>query len=153
MRGEHGGIWHWTRVKLRWNREFWTLLLLGRTFPLRETPSVHVWKYFPHSSLVNHATSSASPVRMFLSDTKIKTVNISPFCFHTVLHWKICCGFFKFLFFVVVIIPDVFFVDPERVSICSYMCWASIMSKYLASMIWGSTLFLNTEQTEICVSC
>lgn len=43
------------------------------------------------------------------------------------------------------------FVDPESVSICSYMCWASIMSKYLASMIWGSTLFLNTEQTE-CMS-
>lgn len=39
---------------------------------------------------------------------------------------------FFFLFFQT---PDVFFVDPELVSVRSYMCWASIMSKYLASMI------------------
>lgn len=122
-------------------------------FP-REMLSVHVWKTFP-AALISppHTTShisSASPVRMFSSDTKIKTVGISPFCFHTVLHWKIRCFFLipHFFFFLFFLILDVLFVDPELVSVCSYMCWASIMSKYLASMIWGSTLFLNTEQTE-----
>lgn len=129
------------RVKRRWNREFWTVRFFCRTFPQRDTVC-------PALISLSHATShisSASPVRMFLSDTKIKTVGISPFCFHTVLHWKICCWFLILVsFFFFFFIPDVFVV----VSICSYMCWASIMSKYLASMIWGSTLFLNTEQTQ-----
>lgn len=40
--------------------------------------------------------------------------------------------FFLFIYFLY--IPDVFVV-PELISICGYMCWASIMSKYLASMI------------------
>lgn len=41
----------------------------------------------PHLSFSHHFQfSSASPARMFLSDTKIKIVGISPFCFQTVLH-------------------------------------------------------------------
>lgn len=134
-------------------------------FP-REILSVHVWKTFP-TALVSppHTAShisSASPVRVFLSDTKIKTVGISSFlffcfvfCVHTVLHWKIWCFFESSSLYIFIFLNSrrLFFsfflcVDPELVSVCSYMCWASIMSKYLASMIWGSTLFLNTEQTE-----
>lgn len=40
----------------------------------------------------------------------------------------------------------------ELISTCSYMCWASIMSKYLASMIRGSTLFLQEEEKTFSVS-
>lgn len=64
-------------------------------FP-REILSVHVWKTFPTALISPPHTashiSSASPVRVFLSDTKIKTVGISSsflfffFCVHTVLH-------------------------------------------------------------------
>lgn len=58
-------------------------------FP-REVLSVHVWKIFPIALIsLLHTTfhiSSAAPMRMFLSDTKIKTVGISPFCFRTFLH-------------------------------------------------------------------
>lgn len=142
------------RVERRWNREFWAVLFYGGTFFPREMLSVHVWKTFP-APLISppHTTShisSASPVRMFLSDTKIQTVGILlPFLLPHSFALKNTFVYFlnpHFLFFNYIL--DVFFVDPALVSICSYMCWASIMSKYLASMIWGSTLFLNTEQTE-----
>lgn len=103
-------------------------------FP-KEVLSVHIWKIFPIALVsLPHTTShisSASPVRMFSSDTKIKTVGISPFLLPYSCIEKYVVEILISFFF----IPDVFFVDPESVSICSYMCWASIMSKYLASMI------------------
>lgn len=50
-------------------------VFFGRTFFPREMLSVHVWKTFPTALIsppraASHI-SSASPVRMFLSDTKI----------------------------------------------------------------------------------
>jgi len=116
----------------------------GRTFPKRGCPST-----FGNNS---HSTSSlfltSLPIFQWFTCKNLliryKNQNSRYLSF---LHWKIFLNPYLYSFFSLQI-PDGFLADPGLVSSCRYMCWASIMSKYLASMIWGSTLFLNTEQTE-----
>lgn len=135
-----------------WSRfmfHFFSSLFFGRISPSERCCPFNVWKIFPTTLVPLHMTchfSSVSPKRMFLSDTKNQNSRyIFPFCFPYSFALKnmflLIFFFFFFLFKF-----QMSLCGSRAYSICSYMCWASIMSKYLASMIWGSTLFLNTEQ-------
>lgn len=89
-------------VKRRSNREFWAVLFSGRTShpPSERCCPSTFGKHFLTALISPPRTtshiSSASPVRMFLSDTKIKTVGISPFCFHYSFALKNTCFFLLF---------------------------------------------------------
>lgn len=101
--------------------------------------NIYTTALLPPPHITSHI-SSDSPERKYFK----KNLNSfsSSFCFLIVLHQKYVFVL-SFLFF---FIQTSFWEDPRSEFFFSYMCWASIMSKYLASMIWGRTLFLSTEK-------
>lgn len=129
-----------TGLNQRWNREFWTVRV--------------PWHERGHLSTLGSRLSFSHDASCFQCFTckialiwyKIKQSPLLLFTSITVLHWRII--FSSFFLFFWILNSRRLLVDPELRWVCSYMCWASMMSKYLASMIWGSTLFLNTEETE-----
>lgn len=147
------------RVKQKWNREFWTVLFYVSFFfsflfsvefpPQRDAVRLMFGKYFPRlSSLftwlatfpVFHLKECSYRIQKSKQSIYISFLLSIQFCIEKYV-------FVNFLFFLFFLFKFQMSLCGSRAySICSYMCWASIMSKYLASMIWGSTLFLNTEQ-------
>lgn len=132
---------------------FFVFFYSQQNFSLREMLSVHVLeekkKYFPQLSSLSLPHMTSPHFQCFTCKNvliRYKKSKQSVFLLFASVQFCIekyvCLFFFKssYLFFIYFSlffffnIPDVFVV-PELVSICSYMCWASIMSKYLASMI------------------
>lgn len=119
----------------------------GRSFcPLKVSTEIccQLGTFIPRLSSLLPTSLPTFPVIHLKESTLKKNLNSfsSSFCFLIVLHQKYVFVL-SFLFF---FIQTSFWEDPRSEFFFSYMCWASIMSKYLASMIWGRTLFLSTEK-------
>lgn len=161
MNGEDGGIWHWTiwegQTEVKQGVLDGPVLcfiffppFFSVEFPLqRDAVRLMFGKYFPRlSSLftwlatfpVFHLKECSYRIQKSKQSIYISFLLSIQFCIEKYV-------FVNFLFFLFFLFKFQMSLCGSRAySICSYMCWASIMSKYLASMIWGSTLFLNTEQ-------
>lgn len=113
----------------------------GKRFPrLSSLSSSHDFPHFQCFTCKNVLIWYKSQNSRYFSFLLPYSFALKNMLFFFLPHFLLCCFIYFFH-------SRRLFLCTQLVSICSYMCWASIMSKYLASMIWGSTLFLNTEQS------